>query len=170
MEIIEVENGNFSLSDILKELDPDEIVFLGSHSSFFDVNQAKVFMDESYIEKLSAKLLKNWNDSVSNAKNELLRLLLSPPKWSYPIDILTSQLEKREDEIKKYLEIFPGWIKRVNQKMASLRNLEDCLARYLPIEKRAVKSVYKRIQGDGTVIIISGDEAGDYWFLEEKRK
>ena len=38
---------------------------------------------------------------------------------------------------------------------------------YLPLEKRSVLSIYKRLSNDGIVVILEGGEQGSFWTREE---
>lgn len=42
--------------------------------------------------------------------------------------------------------------------------------KFISIRERKVVDIYDRLQGDGTVLILEGDEQGQYWFLEEYQR
>lgn len=46
---------------------------------------------------------------------------------------------------------------------------EKYISEFEPIPDRKVLEIYKRLQGDGICVIVTGAENGQYWSVEEYR-
>ena len=69
-----------------------------------------------------------------------------------------------KDEFLKYRKYIEKGVK-----LSRPISKEDKRAEYKPIEKRRVLSTYDRINGEGIVVILEGNERGAFWKREEFR-
>ena len=146
------------LTQVLLEMDEETVVYIGSKSSFFDIETAGRLRGKEYMRDLSNALEKEAKEQVDSARREFDRALRNPPKW------LGGEDEKKEKSIAEYIDLISRW----PQKLQSLQ--KRVATTEMQIRKRRVKDIYPRIDGTGICVIVEGSECGSYWFAEEKKK
>lgn len=143
--------------EVLNTLDPQEVVFIGSSSGWFDINRAGAMRQHEYIVDLSEMLLKQFvalRDSSEKAFNELLKKQL---QWSKGITL------KRQ-----YEEVWKGYVKETEDAYCRAVKYKENVETFVPLWEREVKETYERLQGDGTCIVVPGAECGRYWLISGK--
>ena len=154
------------LKERLEQLDPQTIVFLGSATSCFDVNRAGYMREEKYLNELSKqekeKLKKSAVSTLKTAKYKLLN----------PRSVIECDEEKIDkaklSEVKRMAQRHKN---SVEVALRSATNAQQIVDRFEPIADREVKSELVRTAIDGaTLIVVTGDEQGKYWFINEKYK
>lgn len=139
------------LSEAVAEMDSETTLHIGSASSFVFVGNKHLY--NALIEEISEK----YHKSFKKLRESSLRKI------------------KRYSDIIKSLDVeTEDYLKRVKQIVLKIKNLSDyvfklcrILEEFKPMMERTVVDVYERMQGDGIVIIITGEESGKYWDKDE---
>lgn len=159
-----MEHEGKSLPTVLAELDDNTLVYLGSASSFFDIAAAGELRKKKYMDDLSKRLEADGKDQADSMRKNFARLLKKPPVWEGP-----REGESEAYSIEKHLEAVSRWARKVKEAPQRIQDAERRVREFVPLKKRAVKDIYPRIDGTGVCVIVSGEEMGGYWFLDEKR-
>lgn len=144
------------LKEVLDNLDPREVVFVGSQSGWFDIAYAGEMRRDGYLTNLSEKLYKRCvalRDVSERRFNEQLKAQVN---WKEG-----STLEQKHEAWKEYAA-------RVKKAYSFAVKSRDNVDGFVPLREREVKEIYERIQGDGTCIVVDGAEVGRYWVISEK--
>ena len=157
------------LIDKLKELNPNEIVFIGSNSAFFFIGTPSEF------EEQRIRLNSEWEDkfsrSLKNAENALaLHKSTKPAKnepsttkkvWNIDGNIGATRVAVDYDEKLKNWETKLETLERsVTTRCAVLYNFTD-------FGEREVVDCYRNMNNDANIIIVKGEETARFWFREE---
>ena len=80
-------------------------------------------------------------------------------KEAYLIDSeFIKMLQTKESKLKERAETFPDEYSKDDL---------DLVSKYTPVKDRKIIETYPRLQHDGIVIVVTGNENGKYWFKEE---
>lgn len=143
-----------TLKEYLEKADTEIILHIGSGNSFFFVGPKDEFKPEDIDTFFKDEAKRRCENYVKCISWSLERVFNDGLKEK------TKQSSHRR--IKEYLQPI----------LSNVTYLHD----FAPVIEREVKEVYKRIQGDGIVVIVEGTEFGPCWdrkeYLEyrEKRK
>ena len=135
------------LTEFLKTVASDEYVYLGPAWGFLWIG---------YPAEIVAKLPELDEDYVKRIKTNIRRN-------ERFISYREKQLQTANTEEKKGIE---RELKRLRTRKS---HLERWLESRVPFGEREVKDVYHKyiVEPAGTVVIIEGEEFGDYWTLDE---
>lgn len=143
-----------TLQEYLEKANAEEILHIGAGNSFFFVGPKDEFKPEDIDTFFKGEAKQRCENYVKYISRSLERV------FSDGLEEETKRSSHRR--IKKHLQPI----------LSNVTYLHD----FTPVIKREVKETYKRLQGDGIVVIVDGTEFGPYWdrkeYLEyrEKRK
>lgn len=143
-----------TLKEYLERADGEAILHIGAGNSFFFVGPKGEFKPEDIDTFFKDEAKRRCENYVKYISRSLERV------FSDGLEEKTKQSSHRR--IKEHLQPI----------LSNVTYLHD----FTPVIDREVKEAYKRIQGDGIVVIVEGTEFGPYWdrkeYLEyrEKRK
>lgn len=141
-----------TLREYLEKADADTILHIGSRNSFFFVGPKEEFDPENIDAFFKGEAKRLCEDYVKRISRSLERV------FSDGLEEKTKQSSHRR--IKEHLQPI----------LSNITYLHD----FTPVIDREVKEAYKRIQGDGIVVIVDGTEFGLYWdrkeYLEHREK
>lgn len=147
------------LIEFLNTADKDEYIYLGSASGYLWIGKpAEIIaklpdLDEDFTERIKANIERN----VRYIGYEKVHI------QSVESDIRNGGDICHLDRVKRILE-------RELKKYQNRKNrLEERLKNRVPFAEREVRDVYHKylVAPAGTVVIIEGEEFGDYWSLDE---
>lgn len=95
-------------------------------------------------------------------KNAWKRIKSYHKSISNRIDILAKERVTAFDRKKK--------IEKTEKELIYIQKYFDYIENFIPLRKRLVKMEYNRTQGDGLVVIVQGNESGEFWDREEYRR
>lgn len=141
-----------TLREYLEKADADTILHIGSGNSFFFVGPKGEFKPEdidTFFKDKAKRLCENYVKCISRSLERV---------FSDGLEEKMKQSSHRR--IKEHLRLI----------LSNVTYLHD----FTPVIKREVKETYKRLQGDGIVVIVDGTEFGLYWdrkeYLEHREK
>lgn len=154
-----MEDNTITIQEAMKAIKDGAIIHIGSSSGFFFIGNKEEY--EALIDLLSEKALDDFKLSLKNKKTYLEYL-----QWQF--ENLIRKIDDCEPselhELKQKLEL-------INIKMIEHTRYEtsfkECIKRFKPFRERKVLDIYPRIQCDGIVVIVEGDEKQRYWWYEE---
>lgn len=127
-----------TLREYLEKADADTILHIGSRNSFFFVGPKEEFDPENIDAFFKGEAKRLCEDYVKRISRSLERV------FSDGLEEKTKQSSHRR--IKEHLQPI----------LSNITYLHD----FTPVIDREVKEAYKRIQGDGIVVIVEGTEFG----------
>lgn len=151
------------LMEVLNSFDPQQVVFVGSDTAWFDVARAGEMRQEKYIKSLSREQKREFEKMARNAKTSLDKLLKNPPAWGGLV-----AGDTMEHSIEKYIEILQAHQEAIRRAQKNVINAQQKVDSFIPLWEREVKEVYPRISDNGICVSLFGDERGKYWLIEEK--
>ena len=151
----------------LEELSPDEIVCIGSRSAFFFIGYPKEFIENE--EKFNERWRKTFEKNLESAKTSYESCLKNPPSPDSEVKRRErdEKLNRMVDMVVPYEVLLKEWESKLNQLQESIATAQKKLDKFTPFLTRDVKESYRKIDNDGTVIIIRGYEVAPYWFKKE---
>ena len=161
------------LVDRVKQLNKDELIYIGSKSAYFFIGYPDEFLQR---EK---ELTKEWFNKFSDAYDRASRALEiheeKKPKEGETQKQRVQNLRTRqiEDRVISYEELYNNWLSRKKSLEKTLKSTSKYMDRFKPFSQRTIKEEYKRIQlgeNSGNVIIIKGYEVGNYWLASDLKK
>lgn len=151
------------LRSALKELNNDELVYIGSKSAFFFVGHPQEFLEQAdeisnawhmkflHFEQNAQKALENHQFiKPRNGKNAIRK-------------IYNVSTRKNEDIVVSYKDLMKEWERRYKSLQKTYDNVKHTVENFKPFLDRTVKDQYRRIDESGTIIIIRGQEVGQCW-------
>lgn len=139
-----------TLEDALKKYPDDQVIHIGSRVSYIFCDTKKEFAADEEI--INERMLKNaWKRMKSYHKS-----------ISGRVDTLAKERVTAFDRKQK--------IKRTEKELLYIQKYFDYIENFIPLRKRLVKMEYSRSQRDGLVVIVQGNEVGEFWDLEEYRR
>lgn len=141
------------------KVEQDEYVYLGAASGYLWIGKpAEVIaklpdLDEDYIKRINAHIKRN--ERYAGYKEIQIRNVEDNIRKDFEVERQAKVKKVLEREFKKYQ----------NRRDRLAKRLEN----YVPFSEREVEDVYHKclIAPAGTVVIIEGEELGDYWSLDE---
>lgn len=136
--------GN-ELECIVKTIDDKTVMHIGSQSSFIFVGNKEAYRKD--IEKISKELIgtaKRLREKNLKYMETLVGKLFDPK---------SGKKEINETQLQGCYE--------------NLSGLKKYIQNFKPVMYRRVIDMYPRIQDDGIIIIIEGEEIGKYWTRKE---
>ena len=149
MNVEAIRASEMALSDVIDKLSDDEVIHIGSDTGFFFVvSKSEYYRD---IDQIS-------QDYLQTAHKKLKEHL--------------KRIKNLNEDLRKPVVDF-AQIKTIQGKIRTAVDKaqynESYISSFEPIPDRKVLEIYKRLQGDGICIIVTGDENGKYWSAEEYR-
>ena len=154
-----------TLLEFLNTLDPQELVFVGSGSAWFDIARAGQMRKDGYLSDLDKKEMEKLCKSRDGYNLNLLRFSQSGvtiPNVKFSMT--------RGSEVQTFIEALSACAKRAEHELDEYIEADNMVTGYVPLAERKVLETYPRICEKGTCIVISGTEKGSYWLVEEKYK
>ena len=155
------------LSNKLKELDENELVYIGARSAFVFIGYPQEFILK---EK---ELNKKWKRYFEKAKNlatiTYANCLSSPPDKETKITRREFDLNLRRpvDRIVPYEVLEKEWKEKCNALKVSKETATKRFEKFKSFKDRDVIECYRSIDGTATKIIIRGYESAPYWLHKE---
>ena len=134
-----------TLREYLEKADAEEILHIGAANSFFFVGPKGEFNPEHIDAFFKGEAKRRCENYVKYISRSLERV------FNDGLEEKTKQSSHRR--IKEHLQPI----------LSNVTYLHD----FTPVAEREVKEIYKRIQGDGIVVIVDGTEFGPYWDRKE---
>ena len=144
---IELNANKGMLAGVLEEIPEDKLVFIGAQSSFLFIGPRRDAL--SYLPDISKRSLKKLNKVKSDYEQQIRNL--------------GRMFSTFPDSMPNYDLAY----ERFHTAYGGLHATENSIRCFIPIEDRRVIDIYERIEGDGTVIIVTGSETGKYWSFDE---
>lgn len=139
-----------TLDDVMKEIPDDEVVHIGSGSSFLFIGTKEDYARD--IKKVSAKCIRDAKRVLDEVHQQIKRDIKA---------LINPNITVRE---------LPDLLCRLRGRVEDAEKMEAYLKKFVAISKRTVKEAYPSIVEDGIVLIIEGREVGKYWMLSEYRR
>ena len=149
--------------EVLNGFDPQQIVFVGSDTAWFDVARAGEMRQDKYIKGLSRQQKREFEKMARNAQISLYNLLKNPPAWGGLVEGDTM-----EHSIEKYMETLQAHQETIRRAQNNVIKAKQRVDSFVPLWEREVKEVYPRISDSGICVSLFGEERGKYWLIEEK--
>lgn len=144
--------GVMTLKEYLERADGEAILHIGAGNSFFFVGPKGEFKPEDIDTFFKDEAKRRCENYVKYISRSLERV------FGDGLEEKTKQSSHRR--IKEHLQPI----------LSNVTYLHD----FTPVIDREVKEAYKRLQGDGIVVIVDGTEFGLYWdrkeYLEDREK
>lgn len=147
------------LTEFLKTVAEDEYVYLGALSCYLWIGHPTEILEK----------LPSLDDDYTERNRDSIE------RNAWVIKDLKNQMSKNDKLISKGKDV--DGLKRVNKRLAKelarqekrKTELAEWLENRVPFGEREVRDSYRRriVEPVGTVVIIDGDEIGDYWMLDE---
>ena len=134
-----------TLREYLEKADAEEILHIGAGNSFFFVGPKEEFDPETIDAFFKDEAKRRCENYVKYISRSLERV------FNDGLEEKTKQSSHRR--IKEHLQPI----------LSNVTYLHD----FIPVIEREVKETYKRLQGDGIVVIVEGTEFGPYWDRKE---
>ncbi len=134
-----------TLKEYLEKADEEIILHIGSGNSFFFVGPKTEFKPDdidTFFKSKAKRLCENYVKCISRSLERV---------FGDGLEEKTRQQSHRR--IKYHLQLI----------LSNVTYLHD----FTPVAEREVKETYKRLQGDGVVVIVDGTEFGPYWDRKE---
>lgn len=154
-----------NLMDVLPQI--KSRVFIGSNSSFFFIGKA-----EDFIEKIDYYTEQAHDQAVNKVLGTKKKIELSKKHIADAEEFIAKAKKERSEKVRKK-RIAEGNFKK-ERAIEQLRRCKEYLPilqqrerEFVPLRNRKVKEVYRRLQGDGMVVILDGYEIGSYWLTSE---
>lgn len=147
MEQTETKN---KLSDLLSTLSDDELIFIGSATSWFFIGTVEEY--RRYEKAIDRKLMDYWKDKIKIEKDNIQKLCKSY------YDSVEKELETRGNPETDGFNL-TAWY-RTYFKNIRFRNT------FIPTADREVIDTYQRIE-EGTAIVLEGSEVGEHYDWQE---
>ena len=126
------------MSEKIKEIQGNPVVYIGSQSSFFFIGP------KADIRK-----------SIKEVDDHFFGMIEKSARQAYGRYEKNAQLGRKREARSDLEEYKKAW---------------DRMQSYKPMMDRNVKATYKRITDAGQVIIVEGEECGNYWTREEAKE
>lgn len=149
MNVEAIRASEMALSDVIDKLPDDEVIHIGSDTGFFFAGSKTEYYRD--IDQISQDYLQTAHKKL---KEHLKR-----------IKNLNEDLRKPAVDFAQ-IKTIQGKIRTAVEKA---QYNESYISSFEPIPDRKVIEIYKRLQGDGICVIVTGDENGKYWSVEEYR-
>lgn len=151
------------LRSALKELNNDELVYIGSKSAFFFVGHPQDFLEQA--DEISNMWHMKFLHFEQNAQKALENHQFIKPRVGKNVirKIYNVSTRKNEDIVVPYKDLMKEWDKRYESLQKTYNNIQKTVENFKPFLDRTIKYQYKRIDESGTVIIIRGSEVGQCW-------
>lgn len=152
------------LIDKVKELNQDELVYIGSKSAFIFIGTPTEFLEQH--EELSLRIFKRFKVFKKNTENAIKYHEKSKPNPNTVVkqkiqDIKTRRIKEVDVP---YDSLLKKWEERRDNLIKTYNATENNIGRFVPLERRIVKEQYPRIDNpNSTVLIITGNEVGISW-------
>jgi len=161
------------LMDAVKQLNNDELIYIGSKSAFVFIGTPEEFINTH--EELSMKWYERLLRYQKNAENAIANHEKSKPKDGESVTkkIQNIRTRKIEDVVISYDTLIKQWDKKRLSLIKTYSTSSKMVEKFVPFDKRTVKEKYPRISNPlSTVFIVTGNEAGNCWTKQEydKRK
>ena len=141
--------SEMALADVIDKLPDDEVIHIGSDTGFFFVGcKAEYYRD---IDQISQDYLQTAHKKL---KEHLKRIKNLNEDLRKPV-VDFAQIKTIQGKIRTAVE--------------KAQYNESYISSFEPIPDRKVIEIYKRLQGDGICVIVTGVENGKYWSAEEYR-
>lgn len=134
-----------TLKEYLEKADEEIILHIGSGNSFFFVGLKTEFKQDDIDTFFKSEAKRRCENYVKCISRSLERVFSDGLK-----EEAKQQSHRR---IKEHLQPI----------LSNVTYLHD----FTPVIEREVKETYKRLQGDGVVVIVDGTEFGPYWDRKE---
>lgn len=141
-----------TLKEYLEKADADTILHIGAGNSFFFVGPKGEFKPEdidTFFKDKAKRLCENYVKYISRSLER----------------VLSDGLEEKTKQ---------SSYRRIKENLRPILSNVTYLHDFTPVSEREVKETYKRLQGDGIVVIVDGTEFGLYWdrkeYLEDREK
>lgn len=149
MNVEAIRASEMALSDVIDKLPDDEVIHIGSDTGFFFVgSKAEYYRDIAQISQdylqTAHKKLKEHLKRIKNLNEDLIKPVVD-----------FAQTKTIQGKIRTAVE--------------KAQYNESYISAFEPIPDRKVLEIYKRLQGDGICVIVTGAENGKYWSVEEYR-
>lgn len=142
-----------SLLDALQtiaDINPNKLIYLGAKDgcAFFDVATVSQMLEPGYLKRLSQARLdqakRYARDNFTKVKNAI--------GFAMP---------------NKHQNL---WYENVKTKLATFEKSFNNLKNFEPLLKRNIVDVHPRLSDSGLIVIVTGYEFGEYYFLSEKER
>ena len=149
MNVEAIRASEMALSDVIDKLPDDEVIHIGSDMVFFFAGSKTEYYRD--IDQISQDYLQTAHKKL---KEHLKRIKNLNEDLRKPV-VDFAQTKTIQGKIRTAVE--------------KAQYNESYISSFEPIPDRKVLEIYKRLQGDGICIIVTGDENGKYWSAEEYR-
>lgn len=129
-----------TLREYLEKADADTILHIGAGNSFFFVGPKEEFKSEDIDTFFKGEAKRRCENYVKYISRSLERV------FSDGLEEKTKQSSHR----------------RIKENLRPILSNVTYLHDFTPVSEREVKETYKRLQGDGIVVIVEGTELGLY--------
>ncbi len=145
----------------------DDTLYIGSKSAFFFIGTNKEF--EKEVKELSKYWKEKHKDTLANSKYVLQLHMKNKPK---PGD---KQYKKLTDfthggtytKVIEYEELLKIWEAKKLALEKTIERNKNILKTFTSFDKRELLHCYRRIDGDGLVLVVEGYEIAKFWFKSE---
>lgn len=141
--------SEMTLADVIDKLPDDEVIHIGSNTGFFFVGSKAEYcrdidqIPQDYLQTAHKKL-KEHLKRIKNLNEDLRKPVVDFAQTKTVQGKIRTAVEKAQYN-------------------------ESYISSFEPIPDRKVIEIYKRLQGDGISVIVTGAENGKYWSAEEYR-
>ena len=162
------------LRELLRTTDKDTVVHIGTRkgSGFFFIGLPSEFNvkahDQATIHSLKAAIM-TYKETLDNMDTYIV------PKVALPffmaddesVDSYCNACLRAHDRLNKIALDIVGQANTIKAIQRKLKKAATALSTFVSYGEREVADTYDRLQGDGIVVIIEGEEQGFYWFRDE---
>lgn len=152
----------------------DTIFHIGASggSGFFYIGKAKEFNEPAFNRQVTQEIMgaiDSLKAVLENADTYIMPKAVTPfaECFSGDPDAYCKACEKLYHKYMQAAGEIMSYANNIRSTDRKLKIANKRLRKFVPFYKRDVVDSYKRLQGDGEVIIVEGDERGKYWTLGE---
>lgn len=152
----------------IKTLNPKELIYIGSKSSYFFIGYPDDF--ETEIVELNVKHLNTFLTTLKNTENRYSTLLQNKPDKNQHATIKVWENGKSIDKEVDYDYLIKKWYDNIRQLKETIAKYKKLVTTFKDFRERDVLECYRNIDNTGTIIIVSGQECGRFWTYDEVLK
>lgn len=159
------------LIDRIRELNKDELVYIGSKSAYFFIGYPDDFLKNE--KKLTREWFNKFSDAYSRAERAIELHNMNKPEVGKDKVNKVQNLRTRqiEEVVIPYETLLKNWETRDKALQQTLKSASKAMDRFKSFPERNIIEEYHRIDpNDGTVLIVKGYEVGNFWFYKDTFK
>jgi len=155
------------LIDKVEKLNEEELIYIGSKSAFFFIGYPKDFI--ALNDKLNDSWKARFKHSVEVADKKTDWVYRGKPKEGTTEQRKAHNFETGKPFIREvtYEELLGEWEERFKAQSKYAEEARQKFDTFKQFEEREIVDCYRTLDNKGTILIVTGEEASNFWFYSE---